>query len=207
MLMAYKEMQEDPYKIRQVREGDIPVVVELLNETYADYEMYTPFTADSLTHYIEQLPFFDLSDLVLYDDDSVRAVAGFWDYDKVMKFTMLGFNQRWRLMKIFTDFMGFFTDMPYMPGVGEEMTNGYLMLLCYRDSDAAKHVIGHILNRARGQGVGMVSLPLDKGSHIVELLSGFRHGVGSFNWYMKPRSGVAIPSLNDSKLYVDPRDV
>ena len=56
--MAYKEEKVDNYMIKQVREGDLPVVVELLNETYSDYELYTPFTTESLTEYINRLPFF-----------------------------------------------------------------------------------------------------------------------------------------------------
>jgi GNAT superfamily N-acetyltransferase len=207
MLMAYKELPVDPYRIKQVKEGDIPVVVDLLNETYADYEMFTPFTPESLTELIDRLPFFGISDLILYTHDTVRAVVGFWDYDKIMKFRMLGFNMRWKLMRFFTNFMGKFTEMPKMPGLGEQMTNGYLMFLGYRDKDAAGQVIGHILNQAKSLGVGMVSLPLDKSSHLLEALSGFRYGEGSFKWYMKPNIGHELPALLDKPLYVDPRDV
>ena len=207
MLMAYKEHQVDPYRIKQVKPGDIPVIVDLLNQTYADYEMFTPFTTESLTELIERLPFFNLSDLILYDQDSVRAVAGFWDYDKIMKFTMLGFNTKWKLMRLVTNFMGKFTDMPRIPGVGEQMTNGYLMFLGYRDPDAAEQLIRYILNHAKSQGVGMVSLPLDKESHVKEVLSSFRHGEGSFIWYMKPNSGRELPNILGKALYVDPRDV
>lgn len=207
MLMAYKDFPADPYRIRQVREGDIPVVVELLNQTYAEYEMYPPYTPESFTELIERLPELNLSDLVLYEQDSVTAVAGFWNYDKIMKFTMLGFNTRWNLMRIFTNFMGKFTEMPKMPGVGEQMTNGYLMFLGYRDPGAAEQVVSYILNQARNRGVGMLSLPLDKESHVTEILSGFRHGEGSFKWYMKPNTGRNLPELSDKPFYVDLRDV
>lgn len=207
MLMAYKEQKVDRYKVRPVKEGDIPVVVELLNETYTDYEMFTPFTEETLTDYINALPFFSLSDLYIHEQESMLAVAGFWDYDKVMKFTMLGFNAKWRLMRLFTNFMGKFTDMPYMPGIGEQMTNGYLMLLGYRDPNAAQNLIGHILNHARGKGVGMVSLNIDKSSHLKEALTGFRYGEGSFNWYMKPMNGNTIPENTGKAFYVDQLDV
>ena len=207
MLMAFKEHKVDPYRIRQVKPGDIPVLVALLNETYQDHEMYAPFTTESLTELIDRLPFFELSDLVLYDYDSVRAIGGFWDYDKVMKFRMLGFNTKWKLMRMFTNIMGRFTDMPKMPGLGEQMTNGYLMFLAYSDLGAAEHIIGYILNHARKMNVGMVSLPLDKQSHLTEVLSSFRHGEGSFNWYMKSNTGLEIPSFSGKALYVDPRDV
>ncbi len=207
MFMAYKEQDVDHYKIRQAKQGDIPVIVELLNETYSGYEMYIPFTSESLTDYIERLPFFSLKALYVHEQDSMLAVAGFWDYDKIMKFTMLGFNTRWRLMRLFTNFMGKFTDMPYMPGIGEQMTNGYLMLLGYRDPNAAQNLIGHIMNHARENGVGMVSLNIDKDSHVKEALSGFRYGEGSFHWYMKPSNRNKVPENTGKTFYVDPRDV
>lgn len=206
MVMAYREEAVEGYKVRQAREGDIPVIVELLNETYRDYEMYPAFTYDSLIQYIERLPYFELTDLYIHEQDTVLAVAGFWDYDKVMKFTMLGFNTRWRLMRFITNTMRLFTDMPYMPGIGEQMTNAYLMLLGYRDSGAGKNLVGHILNTAREKGIGMVSLPLDKESHTKEVLDGFRYGEGSFNWYMKSNKGLDLPDP-DKVFFVDPKDV
>lgn len=207
MVMAFKEENVDQYKVRQAQEGDIPVIAELLNDTYADYEMYESFSPESLTEYIDRLPFFSISDIYLHIDDTVRAVAGFWDYDNVMKFTMLGFNTKWRLMRLFTNTLRVFTDMPYMPGVGEQMTNGYLMLLGYREPGAGKNLLGHILNRTRSKNIGMVSLPLDKESHVKEVLDGFRYGEGSFNWYIKPRKGLDLPDLGSKVFFVDPKDV
>jgi hypothetical protein len=134
-------------------------------------------------------------------------VAGYWNYDKVMKFTMMGFNTKWKVMRMVMSIMRVFTPMPRMPDVGEQMTNCYLMLLGYRDQDAAEQVMGYMVNQAKNRGVGMVSLPLDKESHIVELISKFRHGEGSFNWYMRPNKGLSLPDLSGKKLYVDPIDV
>jgi hypothetical protein len=81
------------------------------------------------------------------------------------------------------------------------------MLLGYRDPEAASNLVAHILNHAKAQGVGMVSLNLDKDSHVKEVLSRFRHGVGSFNWYMKPLNGNPIHDIKKKMIYVDPLDV
>lgn len=207
MVMAYKKHTVDEFKVKRMREGDIPVVVELLNQTYESYDFYEPFTEASFTEYYGRLPFFSMDDIYIYEADTVLAVAGVWDYDRVMKFTMLGFNTKWRMMKLFTRVMGTFTAMPRMPGVGEPMTNWYLTPLGYRDSGAANQLLGHLLNRAYQQKVGMISLPLDKESHIKEILSGYRHGEGSFIWYIKPISGRELPRMLDRPLYVDVRDV
>ncbi len=207
MLMAYKKHVVDQYKIRPVRAGDIPVVVELINETYSGYDFFTPYTPESFKAFVDRLPFLNLEDVYLYDHDTIKAVAGFWDYDKVMKFKMLGFNTRWRLMRMMTNFLGKFMDMPRMPGIGEDMTNGYLTPLGFRDPVAGEQLIAHILNVAYEKGVSMVSLPLDTESHVKEIFSKFRHGEGSFTWYIKPNGERQMPVLSNKPLFVDVIDV
>jgi hypothetical protein len=110
-------------------------------------------------------------------------------------------------MRLITSLMGLFTPMPKMPGVGEQMSNCYLILLGFRDSIAAENILGYMINRAKSRGVGMVSIPLDKDSHIVKLFSKFRHGEGSFNWYMRTNKGLPLPDISSRPLYIDPIDV
>lgn len=207
MVMAFKEHEVDEYKIKRMRDGDIPVVIELLNETYAGYEFYEPFTEDSFRDHFGRLPYYSLDDIYIFEQDTVLAVAGLWDYDRVMKFTLLEFNNRWRMMRLMTKVMGIFTAMPKMPGAGETMSNWYLTPLGYRDPDAARQLLGHLLNEAYKKRVGMISLPLDRDSHVKEVLSGFQSSEGSFIWYMKPVSRKELPKLGSKPIYVDPKDV
>lgn len=207
MVMAYKEHQVEDLKIRRMRDGDIPVVVELLNQTYRGYAFYKPFTEDSFREHYGRLPFYSLNDIYLFEQDTVLAVAGVWDYDKVMKFTLLEFNNRWKMMRLMTKVMGPLTAMPNMPGTGEQMSNWYLTPLGYRDPEAASQLVGYLLNLAYKRNVGMISLPLDADSPIKETLSGYRYGEGSFIWYMKSISGEALPEMGSKPLYVDVKDV
>ena len=207
MVMAYKEHKVEALKIRRMREGDIPVVVDLLNETYRDYAFYEPFTEDSFMEHYGRLPFYNLNDIYLFEQDTVMAVAGVWDYDKVMKFTLLKFNNRWKMMRLMTRVMGLLTAMPKMSGVGEQMSNWYLTPLGYRDPDAASQLVGYLLNLAYKRNVGMISLPLAADSPIKEVLSGYRYGEGIFIWYMKSISGKELPDVSSKPLFVDVQDV
>ena len=207
MVMAYREHTVDKFKIRRMREKDIPVVVDLLNETYRGYELYNEMTEDSFREYYGRLPFYNMDDIYLYEGDTVLAVAGVWDYDKVMKFKLMGFDTKWKLMRMMTNFMGLFTAMPRIPDVGEEMTNWYLTPIGFRDTHAANQLLGYLLNMAYKQNVGMINLPMDGDSHVKEIRSGYRHGTGSFFWYMKPMSGKELPEMGSKPMYVDIRDI
>jgi GNAT superfamily N-acetyltransferase len=207
MVMAYKEHSVDKYRIRRMRKDDIPVVVDLLNETYRGYEMYNEMTESSFREYYGRLPFYDMDDIYLYEGDTVLAVAGVWDYDRVMKFKLMGFNTKWKLMRMMTNFMGLFTQMPRIPDMGEEMTNWYLTPIGFRDAHAANQLLGYLLNLAYKQGVMMINLPMDVDSHVKEIRGRYRHGTGSFFWYMKPVNGKELPELGSNPMYVDIRDI
>ncbi|MBT3284581.1 GNAT family N-acetyltransferase [Candidatus Bathyarchaeota archaeon] len=207
MVMAYKEHPVDKFKIRRMREDDIPVVVDLLNETYRGYEMYNEVTEGSFRKYYHRLPFHNMDDIYLYEGDTVLAVAGVWDYDSVMKFKLMEFDTKWKLMRMVTNFMGLFTAMPKMPDVGEEMTNWYLTPIGIRDAHAANQLLGYLLNMAYKQGVMMINLPMDANSHVKEIQGSYRHGSGSFFWYMKPVSGKELPEMGAEPMFVDIRDI
>jgi len=51
MFMTYKKHKIDQYKMRPMKEGDIPVVVTLLNEYNQGRDFYTPYTEESFKEY------------------------------------------------------------------------------------------------------------------------------------------------------------
>lgn len=203
MFMAYKKHDTDHYKIRPMKEGDIPVVVTLLNEYNEDLDFYTPLTEDSFKEYFGRLPFYSLDNIFLYEHDTVKAVAGFWDYTNVMRFTLQSFNTRWKMMSAIAGILGKITTMPKFPVVGEQMSHWYLTPFAYRDPLAANQLLVHVLNKAYSDGVYMVSLPVDKESPAYSELNKHRPNKGTFTFYIKPY--VDLPSIK--KIYVDPMDI
>ncbi|MCW4050294.1 MAG: GNAT family N-acetyltransferase [Candidatus Bathyarchaeota archaeon] len=208
MLMAYKHNKVDEYKIRRMKEGDIPVVISLMNKTYSNHNFYEPFTERSFREYYARMPFYDINDIFLYEDgDSVRAVAGYWDYNKVMKFTLKSLNNRWKLMSFLVKILSVISTMPKMPGKGEQMSNWYLTPFAYRDDNAAKQLLGYILNLALESDVNMITLPLDANDPIVQVLDAFRGNKGQFKWFVKPLGTKKIPGLSRNPLYIDVIDI
>jgi GNAT superfamily N-acetyltransferase len=203
MFMAYKKHATDHYKIRPMKEGDIPVVVTLLNEYNRDSDFYTPLTTESFVEHFNRLPFYAFEDIFLYEYDTVKAVAGYWDYSRVMRFTLQSYNTRWKIMAKVADLIGKVTPMPKLPGVGEQMTNWYLTPFAYRDPEAAKQLIMHILNIAAQNQVSMVSLPVDRENHAYSTLDKLKPNKGSFTWYIKPLRD--LPEIK--QIYIDPLDV
>ncbi len=203
MFMAYKKHEVDHYKIRPMKEGDIPVVVTLLNEYNRGLDFYTPFTDDSFTEHFNKLPFYSMNDIYLYEHDTVKAVAGYWDYTKVMRFTLQSYNNRWKVMSAVAGVLGKITTMPKVPEIGEQMTNWYLTPFAYRDPGAAKQLLMHILNIAQLNGIYMVGLPVDKESHAYSDLNKLKPNKGSFTFYVKSFSD--IPEIK--QIHIDPLDI
>ena len=203
MFMAYKKHETDQYSIRAMREGDIPVVTTLLNEYYRDYDFYTPFTEESFKEHFNRLPFYRLEDIYLYEHDTVKAVAGIWDYNQVLRFTLQGYNSRWRLMDALAKLVGLITLMPRLPLLGEQMTNWYLTPFAYRDPMAANQLLMHVLNKAYQKGITMVSLPVDAETPAYNDLNRNKPNKGSFTWYMKKLK--KIPDIK--RIYIDPLDI
>jgi len=203
MFMAYKKHETDQYSIRTMREGDIPVVVTLLNEYYDGYDFYTPFTEDSFKAYFTRLPFYRLEDIYLFERDTVKAVAGYWDYNEVMRFTLQGYNSRWRIMAAVAKLVGMITPMPKLPLLGEQMTNCYLTPFAYRDPMAGNQLLMHVLNQAYQKGITMVSLPVDAEAPAYNELDKNKPNKGSFTWYVKQLK--EIPDIK--RIYIDPLDI
>ena len=203
MFMAYKKHETDHYKIRPMKEGDIPVVVTLLNEYNKSRDFYTPLTDASFKDYYNRLPFYSMDNIFIYEHDTVKAVAGFWDYAKIMRFTLQSYNTRWKLMSAIANVLGKITAMPKVPGIGEQLTSWYLTPFAYRDPEAARQLLMHVLNLAQEKGIYMVGLPVDKESHAYSDLNKLQPNKVGFTFYMKPY--VDLPKIRE--IYVDPLDV
>ena len=203
MFMAYKKHKTDHYKIRPMKEGEIPVVVSLLNEYYRDLNFYTPYTDESFTEHFHNLPFYSMKDIYLFEHDTVKAVAGYWDYTKVMRFTLQSYNTRWKIMAAVAGVLGMVTTMPKVPKIGEPMTNWYLTPFAYRDSDAGNQLLMHILNMALQAGVYMVGLPVDKENPGYTDHDNLKPNKGGFTFYVKPFR--ELPEIK--QVYIDPIDI
>ena len=203
MFMAYKKLETDHYKIRRMRKGDIPVVVELLNEYHQGQDFYTPQTEETFTQKLDRLPFFNLDDIYLFEHDTIKAVAGYWDYNQIMRFTLLSYNTRWKIITTMAKIMGIFRPMPNVPGIGEQMSNWYIIPFAYRDSGAASQLLMHILNEAFEQKVTMVNLIVDNESHAYTDFDHLGPNKPNFTWYIKELK--EIPEVK--QIYIDPLDV
>ena len=203
MFLAYKKHEVDQYKIRPMKEGDIPVVVQLLNEYNDGIDFYTPFTSESFTDHFNRLPFYSMKDIYIYEHDTVKAVAGYWDYTKVMRFTLQGYNTRWKIMAVVANLLGMVTPMPKVPKIGEPMTNWYLSPFAYRDPDAGVQLLMHILNQAYQNGIYMVGYPVDQESSGYSDLDKLRSNKGCLTLYLKPFR--ELPEIK--QVYIDPIDI
>lgn len=208
MLMAYREQRlVDEARIRGMIQADVADVVSILNHFYRDHIFYRPLTAEDFLRYYRRLPYFDMQNVLVYDDEGVKACLGYWDYNKVMKFAVERYNWRLRTLSAILKVAGLFAEMPRVPRQGEQLSNWYFTPIACRDPKELSELVKYILNKALKERVDFISTPLDPGGPLASILSAFRRNEGKFSWYMKSLSHRPVPDLSDKKLYVDVVDV
>ena len=204
-LMVYKtHMLSGKAKIRPMRQNDLREVVAMINNTYEDYELFRPFSMESFEEYIERIPYFDMSDILVHESDgNIRACVGYWDHSKVRRVIVQGYNWRFKMLTSFMRFIGLFTTVPRMPKPGEIYYSYYLVTPAYKDEESFSSLIKYVMNVGLRNGMHMINTPVDPESPLSRILSRFRHGKIKMHLFVKSLNHQAAFHLSERKLYVD----
>lgn len=198
VMMHKGQAPAHPEHIRQMEEADAGDVVELLNEYYRGYDLYVPFTVESLLDEIERYPFFEMDDIHLYvDEDGLQACIGCWDYNKITRYSVLKIPQEMRDAAIASN-------APFIPEMGMTFSMYFSHYPAYRDEGGFVDLMRFINGILRGRGVHYITVPVNAGTPMHDLLVGFPHVVSNTHLYVKPTEGNEFPDLGKNKVYVDP---
>ncbi len=204
-LMVYKtHTLSGKAKIRSMEQNDLREVVAMINNTYQNYELFKPFTIESFEEYIERIPYFDMSNILVHESDgNIRACVGYWNHNKVRRVIVQGYNWRFKMLTSFTRFIGLFTTVPRMPKPGETSPSYYLVTPAYEDEQNLSSLIKYVMNIGLRNGMHIINTPVDPESPLSQILSRFRHGKIKMQLFVKSLNRQTAFHLSERKLYVD----
>jgi ribosomal protein S18 acetylase RimI-like enzyme len=203
-LMVYRRQKiARETNIRKMENSDVGRVANLINETYHDYNFFTPFKTRDFIGYVKRMPHFNFHNIFVFEDDEeIKACLGYWDYNKVRKYIVQKFNWRSKAQLFLTRLMGLFTKMPHIPKQGEPLLSYNLTTLAYKDSDSITELIRHMVNLALENKINFLHIPVEPESQVAAVLSQFRHTRVKLLFFINPLKQKGFPKLR-RKLYID----
>jgi hypothetical protein len=183
---------------------DIKDVVSMINETYHDYDFYSPYTEETFQDYIQRLPKDIQQNILVHkQENSIQACLGYWDYGKVIRERVQKLNTRLKAISFPIRFLGLFTKMPKIPKTGETLRQWYLFPVAYKDAASLTELIKHVNNLALKNNTTMLATALDDQSPIVNIMSKFRNVQVKLHYFVKPLRKKKITLLKERKIYID----
>lgn len=204
-LMVYKpEKLQNETSIKPMTPKDVKDVVAMTNETYHDYDFYSPYTEETFQDYIQRLPQNSQENILIYKQgNAIQACLGYWDYGKEIREHVQKLNTRLKAISFPIRFLGLFTNMPKIPKTGETLKQWYLFPIAYKDAASLTELIKHVNNLALKNNITMLATALDDQSPIVNVMSMFRNVQIKIHYFVKPMRKLKILLLKERKLYID----
>jgi len=208
-LMPYKKW-ETPREadIRTMEETDADDVTDLINETYRDYNFFTPYHPNDFLELLKRMPHFDLHNILLLEEnDDIKACLGYWEYDKVRKYIVQKLNWRLKTQTYLMRVVGLFTKMPRIPKLGEALLSYNLTITAYKDPESLTELIRNVINIAHNNKINFIHSTVDPQNPIAAILSQFAHTKMKMYIFTKPLKQQKPLNLGERKLYVDPLEM
>ena len=206
-ISAYKKANiAQKFEIERISKNDIPDVVNLINDYYAERTHFIPYTPESFESYVNRIPAYGLENFwVVKDEGKVVACAGLWDCSVLGEMCYTKEPLMWKVMRGLFGFLSLFGKMPKIPAEGEYFKAHYVTDHAFEpeSSDAMSHLIVHfnnILFDARREFFVPI---LDPNDPLFGIIKKFKPQADT--WYVFAKAiGRELPEFNP--FYVDIRD-
>ena len=203
VLMIYKPQNPSTnVKIRPAEKTDLPRIVDLINITHSEYDLYKPLKIDEFSELLENRAHYNLHNILVYETEGkVEACLGYWDYNKVIKMTVLQLSRRYRLMNLVLAFLGIFTKMPRIPNSGQLMTQYFLQDIGFTKSEYLTELVRNLNNMALENDIQYLTM-LGVEDPISDVLSKFMNTTSTEHIYAKPLKDLDLTGFGQKKLFL-----
>jgi GNAT superfamily N-acetyltransferase len=208
-LMPYKEQKTAlEGNVRSMDETDVDAVTSLINETYRNYNFFTPIQPNDFLGQLKRMPHFDFHNILLYEDnEGVKACLAYWEYDKVRKYIVQRLNWKLKAQTYAIRAIGLFAKAPHMPRLGEALLSYNLTIMAYKKSESLAELVKNVVNIALKNKINFIHATVDPKNPIAAILSRFTHTKMKLYFFTKSLKQDKSPNLGERKLYVDPLEM
>ncbi|HUV02254.1 MAG TPA: GNAT family N-acetyltransferase [Desulfobacteria bacterium] len=213
---AYKKaaIAAEDYTIERVTIRDIPAVVRLINEYYAGYAHFAPYTPEGFASYLTGIPGYGLEQFWVArekeaEGGNVVACAGLWDWSVLAELCYTNEPRLWKVMRALLGFLSLFGQMPRIPAEGEYFRVYFMTDYAFEPDHAAamSALINALNNFVLDANRDFFVANLDPDDPLVDVLKKFKPQIDTWQIYAKalgPEGELELPTF--SPFYVDIRD-
>lgn len=204
-LMPYKKQKiASEANIRKMKETDIDTVTNLINETYRNYNFFTPYQPNEFLEALKRMPHFDFHNILLLEDNKeIKACLGYWDYNKVRKYIVQKLNWKLKAQTSLIRLIGIFAKMPRIPKLGEPLLSYNLTIMAYRNPENLTELIRSVIDIALENKINFIHASIDPKNPVATILSSFTHTKMKLYFFNKSLRQERLLSLGERKLYID----
>ena len=206
-LAVYKEMEvPSKGKIRSMVREDLDAVAKLMNDTWQDYELYEPTSAEGLAAFIQRIPGYSFDNLsVLEDQGEILACLGFWDWRQIMRVTVIERSLKMRMIGSIVDLVGKFRPMPRAVNAGDTLNQIMLTPIAFKEPAHLTLLLRYMNNRALSSGIEQIFCICESSHSLLSSMKGFiriNTGVNLYVKSLKPNTWIS-----DKPVFVDGIDL
>ena len=203
VLMVYKPQNPTTNgKIRPAEKTDLSRIVDLINTTHSEYDLYKPLKIDEFNELLEKRAFYDLHNILVFEREGiVEACLGYWDYDKVTKMTVLQLSRKHRLMSLVLAFLGIFKKMPRIPNSGDLMKQYFIQDIGFTTPEYLWELMKYLNNIALENDIQYLTM-LGVEDPISDVMSKFMNTTSTEHIYAKPLKDLDLTGFGQRKLFL-----
>ncbi|MFC1834348.1 GNAT family N-acetyltransferase [Thermodesulfobacteriota bacterium] len=202
-LLVHEPMEvSDEAGVRNLSRRDLPDVSRLINETWQDFDLYEPVSAETLARLVEHTPGYGLNTLfVLEREGELVACLGFWDRTEVSRITVMQVPAKMADISLIPGMANGVNS----PGAGIEpgstLRHMVLSPIGFKDPEELAVLMRHVNNEALGRRIDQILLISREEGALLRSLRGFVHIDTKMHVYVKIlEEGI---SKGDRPVFID----
>lgn len=193
VLWVYKKVDiPNKEKIRPATVKDLPVIAELLNATWQDYDLWEPTSAEALNQFIDHTPAYNLENLVVYEEQKrISACMGFWDWSKISQITVKALQLKYKIAGSALNILSHLVPMPRVPTSGQTLNQGCLTLIGFENPKLLTPLFRYMNNDAFNKGIEQIFCVCEQGHELLKNMKGL-HMDMALHLYVKPLREITL---------------